>query len=112
MNAVIKKGVTVRQIMPAPVVGIVAGFSIDDETGERQLRVKTPTLDTDGKQIMYEDRHGDAVQAVDGDGKPMFNEKHEPVYTDEMVNIRKEMVPEYSERFFKENEVELVQDGQ
>lgn len=32
--AVVKKGDTVRQILPAPVQGVVVGFNVDQETGD------------------------------------------------------------------------------
>lgn len=35
----IKKGSAVKQVMPAPIKGIVAGYRIDPETGRRQTEV-------------------------------------------------------------------------
>jgi hypothetical protein len=35
-----KKGDTVRQIVPAPIVGTVAGFQADQETGAIQVCVE------------------------------------------------------------------------
>lgn len=36
----LKKGDGVRQIMPAPIVGTVAGFHADNESGELQALVE------------------------------------------------------------------------
>lgn len=44
----IKKGVTVRQIMPAPYEGEVSGFRADDETGSVMALVKRWVKDADG----------------------------------------------------------------
>lgn len=38
----IKKGTPVRQIVAAPIVGIVGGFKIDEESGEPQVLVEWP----------------------------------------------------------------------
>lgn len=35
-----KKGDAVRQVMPAPIEGVVAGFHADQETGELQVCVE------------------------------------------------------------------------
>ena len=35
-----KKGDNVRQVVPAPIVGIVAGFHADQETGKLQVCVE------------------------------------------------------------------------
>jgi hypothetical protein len=40
MTLELRKGVTVRQIMPAPYEGEVSGFRADDETGEVLAIVK------------------------------------------------------------------------
>lgn len=45
-----KKGATVRQIMPAPVVGTVERYDVDQETGEVQVLVVWPDADGDGHQ--------------------------------------------------------------
>jgi hypothetical protein len=38
--SVFKKGDAVRQIMPAPIEGVVSGFQVDQETGSLQVRVE------------------------------------------------------------------------
>ena len=35
-----KKGDKVSQVLPAPVVGEVAGFDVDQETGTLQVRIE------------------------------------------------------------------------
>ena len=35
-----KKGDSVRQIVPAPIVGVVSGFQVDQETGKLQICVE------------------------------------------------------------------------
>lgn len=44
----IVKGATVRQIMPAPVVGTVERFDVDQETGAVQVLVSWGDDDGDG----------------------------------------------------------------
>ena len=46
--AQIKKGDTVRQIMPAPVVGVVTEYNICQEHGTVQVKVEWPDTDGDG----------------------------------------------------------------
>lgn len=46
--AKIKKGDTVRQIMPAPVVGVVTEFNVCQEEGTVLLKVEWPDTDGDG----------------------------------------------------------------
>jgi len=46
MASAFKKGDPVRQITPAPVVGTVAAFSVDQETGDVQYLVEW--MDADG----------------------------------------------------------------
>ena len=48
MTVQIKKGDTVRQIMPAPVVGVVTEYNICQETGAVQVKVEWPDADGDG----------------------------------------------------------------
>lgn len=36
----IAKGTNVKQVVPAPVVGVVAGYNIDENTGEVQYLVE------------------------------------------------------------------------
>ena len=43
-----KKGDTVRQIMPAPVVGTVERYEVDQETGDLQVLVVWPDSNGDG----------------------------------------------------------------
>jgi hypothetical protein len=38
--AAFKKGDAVRQIVPAPIEGVVTGFHVDQETGDMQFRVE------------------------------------------------------------------------
>lgn len=38
--AAFKKGDAVRQVVPAPIEGVVAGFQVDQETGAVQYRVE------------------------------------------------------------------------
>lgn len=38
--AAFKKGDAVRQVVPAPIDGVVAGFEVDQETGAVQYRVE------------------------------------------------------------------------
>jgi hypothetical protein len=42
----IKKGDTVRQVVPV-IEGIVTGFQVDQETGDRLLQVEYPDADGD-----------------------------------------------------------------
>jgi hypothetical protein len=51
--AIPKKGDTVRQIMPEPVVGVVADYVVCQETGIVSLKVVT-TRDDDGDGVMDE----------------------------------------------------------
>ena len=46
-----KKGESVTQVIPAPIVGTVAGFSVDQETGVVLVKVEWPDADgsTHGK---------------------------------------------------------------
>ena len=46
--AQIKKGDVVRQIMPAPVEGVVTEYNICQETGTVQVKVEWPDTDGDG----------------------------------------------------------------
>lgn len=46
--AEIRKGSTVRQIMPAPIVGVVEKYEVDQETGQVQVLVVSPDADGDG----------------------------------------------------------------
>lgn len=48
MTVKIKKGDTVRQIMPAPVVGVVTEYNVCQETGDVQVKVEWPDQDGDG----------------------------------------------------------------
>ena len=43
-----KKGDTVRQILPAPIVGTVERYEVDQETGDLQVLVTWPDADGDG----------------------------------------------------------------
>ncbi len=43
-----KKGDTVRQILPPPVIGTVVEYTICQETGTPQVRVEWPDADGDG----------------------------------------------------------------
>lgn len=45
-----KKGDTVRQIMPAPIVGTVQRYDVDQETGDVQILVVWPDADGDGHE--------------------------------------------------------------
>lgn len=40
-----KRGDQVKQILPAPVVGVVAGFALDQETGEVIALVESTDID-------------------------------------------------------------------
>jgi len=44
------KGATVRQILPAPIVGTVECYEVDQETGDLQVLVVWPDADGDGHQ--------------------------------------------------------------
>lgn len=44
------KGAKVRQILPAPIVGTVERYEVDQETGELQVLVVWPDADGDGHQ--------------------------------------------------------------
>ena len=39
------KGTKVQQVVPAPIVGVVVGFDVDQQTGEVQPRVEWPAED-------------------------------------------------------------------
>ena len=39
------KGSRVVQVQPAPIVGVVSGFSVDQETGDVQVLVSWPAED-------------------------------------------------------------------
>lgn len=43
-----KKGDVVRQVMPPPVTGTVVGYSVDQETGDVQVRIEWSEKDADG----------------------------------------------------------------
>lgn len=59
------KGTLVRQIMPAPIVGTVEKYDVDQETGKVQVLVSWPDSNGDG---VPESRYFsvDQVEAVDG----------------------------------------------
>lgn len=44
------KGQKVQQVLPAPIVGEVVGFSVDQETGAVLVRVEWADTDADGKE--------------------------------------------------------------
>lgn len=44
----IAKGTQVRQILPAPVAGVVTEFSVCQESGEVQVKVEWPDANGDG----------------------------------------------------------------
>lgn len=46
--AQIKKGDMVRQILPAPITGVVERFEVDQNTGDLQVMVVWPDTDGDG----------------------------------------------------------------
>lgn len=58
------KGTLVRQIMPAPIVGTVEKYDVDQETGKVQVLVSWPDSNGDG---VPESRYFniDQVEAVD-----------------------------------------------
>ena len=60
-----KKGDAVRQVMPAPIVGVVERYDVDQETGDVQILVTSPDVDGDGNA---ESRYfkEDQLEAVDG----------------------------------------------
>lgn len=61
--AAIKKGDTVRQILPAPIVGVVQKFDVCQEHGTLQVLVEWPDTDGDGMpQSRY--FHVDDVEVV------------------------------------------------
>lgn len=91
---VIKKGMAVIEVPKVLRTGIVTGYNIDQETGERQYRVSKLTL-KDGKPLMIEDHHFDADEnGVEVPG-----------------THRTEMVPVYDEFFAREGEIEIDPDG-
>lgn len=55
-----KKGDAVRQVMPAPIVGQVAGFHADQETGALQVCVEYH--DGESARVRYFD--ADQIEAV------------------------------------------------
>lgn len=58
------KGTLVRQIMPAPIVGTVEKYDVDQETGKVQVLISWPDSNGDG---VPESRYFniDQVEAVD-----------------------------------------------
>jgi hypothetical protein len=83
----IKKGTAVRQVLPAPFEGVVTGYYIDQETGDRMFRVATPELDAEGNQVTTEQNTGD--EGPDG----------------VLIVTSTEVVPSIIERVFKEGEI-------
>lgn len=60
-----KCGDTVRQIMPAPIVGVVSNITMDPVTGDRLFLVESPDEDGDG---VAESRYftEDQIEAANG----------------------------------------------
>lgn len=45
----IKKGTPVRQIVPAPIIGVVIGKQFNEDTDKFQYLVESPDTDGDGQ---------------------------------------------------------------
>ena len=60
-----KKGDVVRQKMPAPFEGVVAGFEVDQGTGVVQVRVEQ----TDGDEVKTRIFAYDQIEAADQAGE-------------------------------------------
>lgn len=95
MADVIKKGMAVVEVPKVPRKGIVTGYTIDQETGERQYRVSNPVIGADGKPEMVEDAHFD----VDNAGVEVPGTR------------RTELVPVYTEFFAREGDIEVDPTG-
>mgnify|MGYP000458704570 CR=1 FL=1 len=68
MALAFKKGDTVRQVVPAPIEGTVAAFSVDQETGAVQVLVEYPHAEDGSTSSRYFDAgelEAVAVPAVD-----------------------------------------------
>lgn len=55
MALTFKKGDSVRQVVPAPIVGNVAAFSVDQETGAVQVLVEYPHAEDGSVSSRYFD---------------------------------------------------------
>jgi len=63
----LKKGTHVRQVLPAPIDGVVTGFSVDNESGERLTKVAYVTEDGDEMSRFFKDSEIEEVEAEEPD---------------------------------------------
>lgn len=57
----IKKGTAVRQIMPAPIEGVVVGYKVDGEDGQRLTEVAFINEDGEQDSRFFKDGEFEAV---------------------------------------------------
>ena len=63
----LKKGTAVRQVLPAPIEGVVTSFSVDSENGERLTKVAYINEEGDEMSRFFKDSEIEEVVAEEPD---------------------------------------------